>query len=321
MSGSDGPVGVSFALPQRRKDAYVARMRTTGGNKAVTVKIAQCQVVSVKAVRGASGDGDGGDGDGRASGAGGAGGGGYVVKLLLPADSPTTEHLLAIDAEAQRAGAERNGAWFRNNLTADDMRALFRPAIGPAAGGGARPIAVLASDVKEPRPLALDGAELDGAAALAELATGAQGRAALRACQATCVLEAQGLYFYARRFGVRWRLRSLTLTSPAVAAEEAAAAAALNDDDRRGIEAQWAAEIAAFGARLDAQAAALAARKAEVAELLAAAAALPAAEKEWNATLEALRRSIYGAGGGAPGGGAPGARVPGAQSEYYLRSE
>jgi len=69
------------------------------------------------------------------------------------------------------------------------------------------------------------------------------------------------------------------------------------------IESHWAAEVASFGARMDAAAAALQRRKAEAAELLAAAVALPArSEREWNATLDALRRNLYASG---PAGPAP----------------
>jgi len=294
---------VAFSLPQRRKNAFVSRMRTAAGNKAIVVKISGCQVLSVKSLVSSADSAQEGSG----SGAGG-GGSGYLAKILLPLDSPATQRMLAMDAEAETAGAEKNAAWFSNNLTPDDMRAMFRASIGASPDGGDSLLAtVLVSDVKEPRPLTLDGIELDSSEAIAEMSLTAAGRAQLRGCQATCVLEAQGLYFYARRFGVRWCLRSLALTTPAAVAAEASAAAELTADDRVTIESHWAAEVAAFGARMDAAAAALQRRKAEAAELLAAAVALPAkAEREWNATLEALRRNLYAAPGGppAPAGGA-----------------
>jgi len=297
---------VAFSLPQRRKNAFVSRMRTASGNKAIVVKIGGCQVLSVKSLVSSADSAQ----DGAGAGAGGGGGSGYLAKILLPADSPATQRMLAMDAEAETAGAEKNSAWFSNNLTPADMRAMFRASIGASPDGGDSLLAtVLVSDIKEPRPLTLDGAELDGSDALAEMSLTAAGRAQLRGCQATCVLEAQGLYFYARRFGVRWCLRSLALTSPAAVAAEASAAAALTADDRATIESHWAAEVAAFGARMDAAAAALQRRKAEAAELLAAAVALPAkAEREWNATLEALRRNLYAAppaAAPAPAGGPP----------------
>jgi hypothetical protein len=293
---------VAFSLPQRRKNAFVSRMRTAAGNKAIVVKIGGCQVLSVKSLVSSADSAQDG------AGAGGGGGSGYLAKILLPLDSPATQRMLAMDAEAETAGAEKNAAWFSNNLTPDDMRAMFRASIGASPDGGDSLLAtVLVSDVKEPRPLTLDGIELDSSEAIAEMSLTAAGRAQLRGCQATCVLEAQGLYFYARRFGVRWCLRSLALTTPAAVAAEASAAAELTADDRATIESHWAAEVAAFGARMDAAAAALQRRKAEAAELLAAAVALPAkAEREWNATLEALRRNLYAAPGAppAPAGGA-----------------
>jgi len=287
------PPIAAFGLPQRRKNAFVSRMRTIGDNKAIVVKIAECQVLSVKPLVSSSDLAQ--DGAGAASG--------YLMKVLLPADSPATQRMIALDSAAENAGAEKNSAWFSNNLTPDDMRAMFRASIGASPDGGGSLLAtVLVSDVKEPRPLTLDGVHMDGSEALAAMSAGASDRATLRSCQATCVLEAQGLYFYARRFGVRWCLRSLALTSQAEIAAEASAAAALTADERRTIEATWAAEVAAFGARMDAAAAALSKRKAEAAELLAAAVALPAkAEREWNATLDALRRDLYCSGpAGAP---------------------
>ena len=294
------PPIAAFGLPQRRKNAFVSRMRTIGDNKAIVVKIAECQVLSVKPLMSSSDLAqDGGGGAGAASG--------YLMKVLLPADSPATQRMIALDSAAENAGAEKNSAWFSNNLTPDDMRAMFRASIGAspdggAGGGGSLLATVLVSDVKEPRPLTLDGVHLDGSEALAAMSAGASDRATLRSCQATCVLEAQGLYFYARRFGVRWCLRSLSLTSQAEIAAEASASAALTTDERLTIEANWAAEVAAFGARMDAAAAALSKRKSEAAELLAAAVALPAkAEREWNATLDALRRDLYCSGpAGAP---------------------
>jgi len=292
------PPIAAFGLPQRRKNAFVSRMRTIGDNKAIVVKIAECQVLSVKPLMSSSDLAqDGGAGGGAASG--------YLMKVLLPADSPATQRMIALDSAAENAGAEKNAAWFSNNLTPDDMRAMFRASIGASpdggAGAGSLLATVLVSDVKEPRPLTLDGVHLDGSEALAAMSAGASDRATLRSCQATCVLEAQGLYFYARRFGVRWCLRSLALTSQAEIAAEASASAALTTDERLTIEANWAAEVAAFGARMDAAAAALSKRKAEAAELLAAAVALPAkAEREWNATLDALRRDLYCSGPPAP---------------------
>ena len=41
---------VAFSLPQRRKNAFVSRMRTAAGNKAIVVKISGCQVLSVKSL-------------------------------------------------------------------------------------------------------------------------------------------------------------------------------------------------------------------------------------------------------------------------------
>ena len=298
-AASQPPIA-AFGLPQRRKNAFVSRMRTIGDNKAIIVKIAECQVLSVKPLVSSS----------DLAQDGGGAGSGYLMKVLLPADSPATQHMIALDAAAENAGAEKNAAWFSNNLTPDDMRAMFRASIGasPDGGGGALLATVLVSDVKEPRPLTLDGVHLDGSEALAAMSASASDRAALRSCQATCVLEAQGLYFYARRFGVRWCLRSLALTSQAEIAAEASASAALTADERRTIEATWAAEVAAFGARMDAAAAALSKRKSEAAELLAAAVALPAnAEREWNAILDALRRDLYCSGPAPPAPGLAGA--------------
>lgn len=268
--------GVTFDTPVRKKDSYVAAMRAGGGG-AVVVKIAECQILTVRALEG---------------------GGGYLAKIVFSAESEAARRLEALDRAAAEAVRTSNERWFRNNLSAEDMAVLFRPAVGGGGvgGDGTRVATVLISELKEPAPMTLDGAAIESVAALAAMA---ERRRVLRGARATCVVEAQGLYFYPRRYGVRWRLRSVALTSAAALEAEAAALAAevaaevADGGERRRIEANWEEEVAAFCEKADAAIAGLEAEKAAVTGLLAAARGMATGgSREWNDTLDALRLKI-----------------------------
>ena len=263
----------TFSAPVRKKDTYVSTIRAGGG--APLVKITECQILSVRSLA--------------AVGETGAGAG-YLAKLLFSADTEAAAKLAALDEAAAAAMRENNEKWFRNNLSVDAMAALFRSAVStPPGSAEARVATVLISEVKEPEPLMLDGAPMESLSALAAMDT-----RSLRAMRATCILEAQGLYFYPRRCGIRWRLRSLALTSETSAAEEVAALAGITIAERRSIENHWSEEVATFVVRMDAAIANCEAQKRAAAELLSVAKELPIkAEKEWNDTLEALRLKIY----------------------------
>lgn len=270
----------TFSAPVRKKDTYVSTIRAEGrrergGCAAPLVKIAECQILSVRSLAAVGETGSSA---------------GYLAKLLFPADTEAAAKLAAFDDAAAVAMRENNEKWFRNNLSADAMAALFRPAMStPPGSAEARVATVLISEVKEPEPLMLDGAAMESLSALAAMET-----RTLRTMRATCILEAQGLYFYPRRCGIRWRLRSLALTSETSAAEEVAALAGITFSERRSIEDHWSEEVAAFASRMDAAIAHCEAQKRAAAELLAEAKDFPAKdEKRWNDVLEALRLKIY----------------------------
>lgn len=263
----------TFHTPVRKKDAFVSRVQPAKGATAVVMSFKDCRVLSVKTL---------------------GEGGGYLVKLAIATrDSPAFEALRALDAAAFEAVSANNGAWFKNNLTPEMMQDYFRSSAEADKGH----FTVLVSGVM---PLAafIDGKEEEadeGRGAMKRLMT-TEPRDLKAMLVANAEVEAQGLYFYPKRFGVRWRLRRLeclTEEGQQEAVKSVSRMFALSRDDREAIEADWAREVEEFCGRMDAQIAALEGRKDRARKLLASAVALSHPDREWNSALESLRTTFY----------------------------
>jgi len=114
-------------------------------------------------------------------------GGGCLLKVWLPPGCHAEEEVVSMDQAASDAIRVNNGTWFRNNLTEEKMIEYFRPALAEG-----QPFTVLVSDMREPDP----PGEWD--------ALKRMDARSLRSLMVSCVFEAQGLFFYPKRFGIRW---------------------------------------------------------------------------------------------------------------------
>lgn len=282
-----------FHTPVRKKDAFVSRIQPAGpgpagsvgtGGGSVVLSFKECRILSVRPLAGA---------DAGAAGAGGAAG--YLVKLQLNTQDggAAYEALKVLDVAARAAVSANNGKWFKNNLTEAAIHEYFRSSAEESNGH----FTVLVSGLL-PVEVTVDGKEEEaeeGRGGIHRLMTmesrQLKGMLAVRA-----EVESQGLYFYPKRFGIRWRLRRLECLTEEAQQEATRSVArmfSLSAEDRANIEADWEREASEFCAKVDGQIATLEKRKGRVRELLAAARALPLPDREWNTALETLRASFY----------------------------
>lgn len=247
---------MSFLPPVKKRDCYVAAIGGSGPRRAAPISL-EVEFIDARPVRG-----------------GGSSGQDWILKFAISREAPGYQYIDELDAAAFAATRENNAHWFKNNLTEAQLDDFWRPSI--AGGGGAGGVfAVLYSQLRPPAIYADSGRIPEDAIDQATFE-------GLRRRTAVAVVEPQGLYFYPKRFGIRWMVRKLVFDD---AAADLSAASLPDPEERAGIEQFWEGEVAAFEARL-------AAAAAGVREILAAAKSAEFPDKTWNETLETLRRQL-----------------------------
>lgn len=264
-----------FHDPVRKKDAFVARVQrrngsgsgsTKGGN--FILKATECKLASIRVLKD---------------------GGGCLLKVWLPPGCHAEEEVTSMDQTALDAIRVNNGTWFRNNLSEEKMIEYFRPALAEG-----QPFTVLVSDMREPDP----PGEWDTLKRM--------DARSLRSVMVNCIFEAQGLFFYPKRFGIRWMLRGIRIQRDEEEEDIVGEGACrenngdgqdifhgkggplLSEADCRGIEESWESEVDAFSAKVDAKILELEEKKREVQGWLQAAKDAPQFGREWNEALEKL---------------------------------
>lgn len=148
---------------------------------------------------------------------------GQVLRLWIPTESSTCDKIDQYDKVCFDTTIANNAVWFNNSLTSEQIESFFRKSINQNI------LALAVSDVRPPvvffnqQPIQ-DLTLLD----TSKLAT----------CHISADIEAQGLYFFTTKFGMRWMLRTLYIEEEVPEVQEN-----MNKSQKEEIENQWAQDI------------------------------------------------------------------------------
>jgi hypothetical protein len=195
-----------FHTPEKKKGSYVSRVTDKKG-KPFVVNVQNSKVLAIHKLENENG---------------------HMVKLWIPKDSYAHEVMSDLDSGAIQNVISHNEEWFQNALSQQHIYDFFRPCLDQET------CVVLASSVKVPRSITFRGKALDNFDEL----TRAMPRE-LRSLLCSCSLEAQGLYFYPKKFGVRWIIRTIELHDKAQIDEPEA----LLNHDKEEVEEFWRNEL------------------------------------------------------------------------------
>lgn len=197
-----------FDPPLRKKDVYVSRIKTKRG-KPIRIQCANTRFIGMQSL-----DDDQG----------------YIIKVGFSKDSLALEQVSTWDRAAFQQTMEHFSDWFPNSeMTDEQLRQYFRPSVTPPSL-----MTVIASNIQEPILVQLDDMEVS-MHHLFELE-----RDVLRGFYCQIELEAQGLYFHPKKYGIRWMIRKIIFTRKKLHSENEQDILPNNKDD---IETQWHNDI------------------------------------------------------------------------------
>lgn len=171
-----------FEPPVRKKDVYVSRIRTSR-NKPVCIRMHNVRFLGIHPLEGNVG---------------------FLLKFALPMDSFAVEELKEWDQKAFGSTMDKFARWFPSSaMSTEQIEQCFRSSLTPPCI-----LTALASSVKQPRELQVKNEEVSITRLFG------WNRDDLRSMACSLDIEAQGLYFYPKRFGIRWMIRSLRFLDP-----------------------------------------------------------------------------------------------------------
>lgn len=252
-----------FLAPVKKHKAYVSEIKTKSG-KAYTVNLRNVHIQDIFHMKNSDG--------------------GYVLQVGVPIDSLVFANICTLDEMALQETLNKNKSWFQNSLSKDKISEYFRSSLSTTAPS----LSVTVSENKEPILLDWHGSTIpcfDGIAAF--------GKKRIRAAYVDLVLEASGLYFYEKKFGVRWILKSARFSeSPIVELDDVRV-------DREEIEHFWREEVENVATSLDNDVQTLTHKiemlnqeKGTLYSLLQKAQEMEAMDVLWNDCLEELRDRV-----------------------------
>jgi hypothetical protein len=160
-------------------------------------------------------------------------GGGYVLNIYI-SDSDVENLIVNIDEQVKVETKKKNGKWFKNSLDDDVIDAMFRPAINTLN----HTMKLLISETRDPN-IYYDGVLLDSVASILSL----EGLSSLKSKYITAEIEAQGLFIYPKKFGVRWIINTISIQSQEYVPDESDIGNESEWVDKSIIEASWLADI------------------------------------------------------------------------------
>lgn len=144
----------------------------------------------------------------------------HVMRVAV-VEEASRDTITEYDEAALSTTITNNTQWFHNVLTSEQINEFFRSSLNNSI------LALLVSPLKEPY-ITYNGKCYD----LDNLNT-----VDLSNCSISIDIEIQGLYFFSQKFGLRWILRKMTITSPVDADVE--------DEDalKESVEATWEEDL------------------------------------------------------------------------------
>lgn len=187
--------------PQKRKNHYLSQITDAKGKK-IRIKISGASWIHLHPV----------EGDG------------HVLRLYLPED---VDQLNEIDDIVLQSTIEHNHSWFPNAMSEDTVRSLFRPSLHK------KPLPTLGLYVsvwKDPIVM-LDGKQMDSIHQLPNIP---------KQAKVTVDMEAIGVCFFRQKFGVRWLVRKLWISTSQNQEDDLMHEDVIERDD---VEASWEQEL------------------------------------------------------------------------------
>lgn len=253
--------------PEKRKDYYVSRVtKDAKKNQSFTIRIDGAKMISVHELTDDNG---------------------YLVKMWIPPDNGACDIIQDVDKLCIDTSLLKNNEWFANALSADKIYDYFRPSINQQIS------TIIVSNVKPPRSVSFCGEELNDFSVV-----GHKNMRELRSMLCNCVLEIQGLYFYPKKFGVRWIIRDIDIYDPTRQYSD-------NDEDsgiveRDDIEDFWRNEIKEVVSMIDEDMSKLEEKigklvefKEDIVETLKTALSENSCNPAWEEALDALKSKIF----------------------------
>ncbi len=253
-----------FEPPVRKKDVYVSRMRTPR-NKPVRIRVHNLRFLGIHPLEGTLG---------------------FLLKFALPKDSPAIEEFKEWDQAGLTATMQQFPSWFPSSaMPPNQIEQCFRSSLDAPCV-----LTALASSLKQPTELRVQNHDVTLKALFA------WNRDNLRQLVCSVDLEAQGLYFYPKRFGIRWMIRSLRFADPSNLTGETEDLTPANKMD---IEQDWKEEISETVGSIHAMCESYRAKLQELEELehqlvtsFEEAVSQTSMNKTWNQSLENVRSKI-----------------------------
>jgi hypothetical protein len=190
--------------PEKAKGAYVSRISDVKG-RTFKVSIQDAKTLSIHKI---------------------SNNGGQILKIWIPKDSVAHETITKLDETAMQSVLDNNEEWFQNALSEQHIYDYFQPCLDRECFG------VIVSAIKPPRNIVFRGENIDDL----EKTTNKE----IKNLLCSCTFEAQGLYFYPKKFGVRWIIRDIEFHDKSYIDDPSCLVSAVNKDE---VEDFWRGEI------------------------------------------------------------------------------
>lgn len=162
-----------FHTPTKKLGTYVSRVTGDDG-KALKIQIHNVHVLAVHRV---------------------SSGNGYIFRIGVPKSTYAAEEIIKLDEGALDIVKQQNAAWFSNSMPTETIEEYFRPAWSRDQ------MSVL---VTTPKRILWENEIVDHVDGLLYHYS-----SDVYKYYASVSLEAQGIYFYPKKFGVRWILKDI----------------------------------------------------------------------------------------------------------------
>jgi hypothetical protein len=201
----DPTIMIILHNPKKKATNYVAKITDDSG-KSIRMKIVNCKPLYLREQPS----------------------GGHLLRIILPKDSEQYQEIQKVDESICKNAIVNNNKWFNNNLKEDEINEFFRPSLNTEQDT----MTVMISDIHD-IIITLNDTVIDTLDKI-DLKN--------PHIDISLEIEAQGLYFFPKKFGIRWIVHKLAIhNSDLLASENSADIETLIDKNE--IENAWECEV------------------------------------------------------------------------------
>lgn len=193
-----------FHVPTKKLGAYVSRVTGDDG-KTLRIQVHNIHVLAIHSI---------------------SSGNGYIFRIGLPKSTYAAEQIIQLDEKALDTVKVQNAQWFANSLPKETIDEYFRPA------WDREQMSVL---VTTPKRILWGNEIVDNVESLIQRSPD------VYRYYASVSLEAQGIYFYPKKFGIRWMLKEIAFHEQHT---DASSESFMEWVHREEVEDFWAGEVA-----------------------------------------------------------------------------